>query len=544
MHPLIRSQGTGINVTTYRVVSYIFVAAMIGCAAYTAVTLVTHIRPSWQPWYVVGICLLVAIDRLYTYRRFRDWMVLTREWILRFGSELVVIIVLTRLVVGLSHGWQALLAEIPLWRNDFLPYFFSPEFMVVLFLVLAAWVLSSNFAALLDDIGLDEELSIAEASASQKKRSARERLMSLFFSLGAVLVIFTALTRVELRASLIVDRPDIAFQDLPALAAGGASTLLYFMFGLALLSQTQFITLHVRWDMRRIPISVRLAGRWAIYSLVFLLLIALIVTLLPTSYSLGPLQVLNYVLNVIVYVFLLIGKVIVDFILAVLDFFYAPFKPKTLLGTPTPQAQPTQVQTLPPPPVVHGATPLWWEVLQSLLFWSVFLGILVFAVNQYMRQHRDALTTLRKIPGWHLLEQFWAWLGWLLASTGESVSQVVRVARERLRVRQAAARDLLERGFLNLRSLDSRQRVAFFYLALVRRGGESGLPRRNSETPTEYAVTLQAALPDVDQDIASLTEAFIEARYSPKPVLPEKASLVRATWERVRKALRAVTVNK
>jgi hypothetical protein len=538
MNPLIRSQGNSLNVTVYRLVSYTIVAAMMGCAAYTSVNLIVHIRPNWQPWYVVVLCLLVALDRLYTYRRFRDWMFMSREWLARFGSELVVILVLTRLVVGLSHGWQALLAELPLWRNDFVQYFFSGEFWVVLVLVLSAWGISGSFAALLDDIGLDEDLPLEVVVAMPERRPARERLMSLFFSVGAGLVLFTALARVDLRTSqAVVERVDLAFENLPALAAGGAGTLLYFMLGLGLLSQTQFIALHVRWDTRRIPISARLAGRWALYSLLFLLFLALIASLLPTGYSLGPLQVLNYVLSVIVYVLLFIGQTILQMVLMIIDFLYTPFKSKNTVATPTPVTPATQ-PSLPALPVMHGAPSPVWEVLQSLVFWSVFLGIVIFSIQQYLRQHQDALATLRKIPGWHVLEQLLAWLGQIFQSTGQGLQHAVQAVQQRLRARQAGALDLLGRGFMSLRGLDPRQRVAFFYLAMLRRGAETGLPRSQSQTPAEYAVTLESALPEIDADIASLTEAFVEARYTPHPVPPEKASLVKSTWERIRRALR------
>ncbi len=526
LNPLTSSQGTGVNVGTYRLVSYALVAAMMACAALTVVNLITRLLPSWQPWYIVVVCFLVALDRLYTYRRFRDWMFMSKEWLLRFGTQLIVMIVLTRLVVGLSHGWRPFLTE----------FFFSDEFWVVLALVLATWAFCSNFAALLDDIGLDQQLTIQETvDSGQKRPTARQRLMSLFFSLGSVLVVFTALARLDLRAMLI-DRTGFSLLGLPALAAGGGSTLLYFMLGLALLSQTQFITLHVRWDMQHIPVSRELAGRWAAYSLVFLVFMAVVVSLLPTGYSMGPIQVLSYLLSLVIYAFTFIAYGIFGVVLTLVNIVAALFGLQ-------PTAANLNVSTIKPPDALTDAnaaiaSPAWWELLKSLLFWGIFLGVLLFSAVHYLRQHQDALDTLRKLPGWRFLEQLWGWMRGLFTNVKEGVSRAVEAGRARLRARRAAARELLERGFLSFRSLDPRQRVAFFYLALVRRGGESGLPRGRSQTPSEYAATLEVALPDVDREIDSLTEAFIEARYSQRPVQPEKANLVKTTWARIRKALR------
>ena len=95
-------------------------------------------------------------------------------------------------------------------------------------------------------------------------------------------------------------------------------------------------------------------------------------------------------------------------------------------------------------------------------------------------------------------------------------------------------------GFLSLRRLDPRQRIYYFYLALVRRGSERGLARSASQTPYEFAARLETALPTVDTDIESLTDTFVEARYSRRAVPAEKANLVKATWARIRHALQQI----
>jgi hypothetical protein len=94
-------------------------------------------------------------------------------------------------------------------------------------------------------------------------------------------------------------------------------------------------------------------------------------------------------------------------------------------------------------------------------------------------------------------------------------------------------------GWISLRGLDPRRRVLFFYLAMLRRGSEQGLSRRPSQTPSEYAVTLERALPDAEEDIDSITEAFVEARYSRREVDAQEADLVKATWGRIRRALQS-----
>jgi hypothetical protein len=94
--------------------------------------------------------------------------------------------------------------------------------------------------------------------------------------------------------------------------------------------------------------------------------------------------------------------------------------------------------------------------------------------------------------------------------------------------------------YLNLRQLSPRERVQFFYRAMVRRGGQSGLPRKPAQTPFEYENTLRPAVSEHEDDLAGLTRAFVEAQYSPHPITPQNAVEAQGHWKRIRQALRAL----
>jgi hypothetical protein len=72
---------------------------------------------------------------------------------------------------------------------------------------------------------------------------------------------------------------------------------------------------------------------------------------------------------------------------------------------------------------------------------------------------------------------------------------------------------------------------------MIRRSDQQGLRRKPSQTPSEYAVTLEKDLPSVSEDIDSITKAFVEARYSRHEVNAGKADIVKAIWGRIRRAL-------
>jgi hypothetical protein len=189
-------------------------------------------------------------------------------------------------------------------------------------------------------------------------------------------------------------------------------------------------------------------------------------------------------------------------------------------------------------PANASSDPAWWEASKTAIFWALLAGILLFALLTYLRQHQEILDELKKARGLGWLAKLWAWLANLFGKVSNGIGQVFEAGRERLRGRRADNADWFRAGFLNLRRLDPRQRVYFFYLAFLRRSDESGLPRRLSQTPSEFAASLESALPAAEPDIDALTAAFIEARYTPKPVEPEKANVVKEYWERLKKALR------
>jgi hypothetical protein len=531
-------QETRINENLARLVSYSLVAMMMVCGALTIISLVSQVFVIWRPWYLVALILGASLEMLYSYRRFKALTVLSKEWTVGMATNLITIAFVVRVVVGLSHGVRAFLTEIVLWWDDF-AYFFTYEFIIILGLVLAAWMVSGSFAGLLDEVGLNQAMIDHDSGGEDRGRivPVRERLLSLILSVGSFLVILTALNRLNLRA--VFSGPEnwgeSYLYSLPALAGGGATTLLYFMLALALLSQTQFLSLHTRWNMQHIPVSGTLARRWAIYSVLFLALLAGIVSLLPTSYALGLLSSLGAVLNVVIQAFLFAFQFLVFVLFYLISLIYK------LLGRSGPGSE---LEIKPPelddPALVAAAdgSAAWWELVKSLLFWAVLIGTVIFALRQYLREHQDVLQALRRFPGFASLAKLWGWLRSLFAGVRQGISRAVQAGRERLRARVAASRGLFTDGYLSLRRLDARQRVYFFYLALVRRGSESGLTRGLSQTPYEYAGTLDAALPDVDEDVNAMTQAFIDARYSRRPIDIGFAGRVQQYWDRVRKALR------
>jgi hypothetical protein len=519
------------NENTSRLIGYGLVAAMMTCVAATLINFAFRLSGTWQPWYLAVLVFITTLERLYTYRPFSKFSLFSSEWLTAYGTEWVILLVMVKLVISLSHGIQAFLAEIPLWQVDFAQYFLSVEVFAAIGVVALVWTICGYYAELLDNLGLDQAILKREYPILQVgEEPARERLLNLIFSTGTLLIVLTAMIRMNLRG-LLFSKEAFSYAQLPILEGGGASTLLYFMFALALLSQTQFIDLHTNWSIQRIPITREVASRWAQYSLLFLLLMVGLVSFLPTSYSLGVLNLLGSALNL---GFGLLFYLVQIFVGVVLFLLSLPFM---LLGQKSP-VQRSPVARAPEELIPTGelTNPAWWEASKAVIFWIMLGGILLFSLVIYLRQHQELIAELKKIRVWNFFAQIWEWLTGRWGNLKTSLAQIVAAGRKRLR--RSATRNWLESGWINLRRLDPRQRVYFFYLALIRRSAESGLPRGRSQTPSEFASRLDRALPEAEPDIDALTEAFIEARYTRQPVEPEKANVVKQYWERIRKVLR------
>jgi hypothetical protein len=362
--------------------------------------------------------------------------------------------------------------------------------------------------------------------------------LGIVFGLGFILVILTALMRVNFRMVFQGESiGSLGLQPLPYLASGAWNVLLYFLLGLALVSMSQLARLNARWHFQKIEVAPKLASRWAIYSISFILLLSVGASLLPTNYSLGFLSVIAYLLqliwSVVYFIFGFLFSILI-FIISQIAYFLGiqpiETKPSPPLDFAVPEV-PTQMAP-------NGSDP-WLDLVKSLLFWIVFIGITVFSLYQFVRQHDGILNTLMGIPGGSRLVKVWQWLLGLFKGFNHRISIIFSSNIERIRSRgkRQASPDL--RRVLRIRSLTPRKRIYYFFFAMLRRGGTRGLTRGDSQTPYEYAQTLEQAIPDVGEEVVHLTDAFVEARYSRKDISEKRVGIVKRNWGRIRGALRS-----
>lgn len=524
------------NTKRFRAISYTLVFLMMSCVVLSLSVLINALLPSWHPEIFAGILLFIVLDRLYTYRQLKSITPWTSEWAISFGVHWIVILFVGRLLLSFANGLASLRADLSLFGRGDLFALFTPEFVILLLLAYAAWEFTTQFLDLLDEMGLDMDIALHDDPPYIEPNyvPAHQRLVSFIFALGIALVILTALTRLDLQAIVSGSngRPPI---HLIRFSGAEAGALLYFVFGLALLSLSRLMSLQTHWNRLRIPVSsTNLPRQWAIYSLFFLLLLAIVVGLLPAGDTAGFFSTVIILFNFLFRIFLFIAEIVIYLVLLIISI------PFLLLGRAAPVfTKPIRpiLPTLPPPPATPPTPNAAWEWIRSVLLWGSLLAIIIFSLIHFVRQHEGILAALRKTRVVNWLVLAWQWIYKNVDRTRATVSQAIADGWQNLVARMDRKRSLPRLNLLRLRSLDPRRQVYFFYLAMLRRSSEQGLGRKLSQTPTEYAVTLEKSLPSADEDIKSITDSFIEARYTRREVDSAKANLVKATWDRIRRAL-------
>jgi len=489
------------------------VGVMVGCVALSVAALVRLFSPTWSATYFFLSCVLAALEAHYSYRLIQSGSVdYVDVWKFR-ATELALFFLLLKIGSTIGERWVDVWADIRTWPREPLNII-DAETMVAFVLVLLSWHASTQTARALERLDEPGELDRHALLPMQS-------LVTLFFWGGGVLLIVSGLTRVGLAYLLNLRRPSV-----PGLVL---NVLVYFVLGVVMLGQVRFVSLRKEWRAQKIDIARELASRWVRYSLLFIGLAALLAFLLPTGYTVGLFDALSGVLKWIV--------VISEFVTAVIFFLFslvAWLLAQLFRSTtgPRPQLDPGTFQ---PPQAGTGSTFGWLEVLRTLFFWAVALGVAFYVLYGYLRDHPEIWQALRRFSPISALYRLWMalrrWLGRWPQAIRERLPQ--RSPR-----RRAARPSSAPARFLWPIALSPRERVLYYYLSVLRRARRKGFPRGAPQTPFEYSEVLKPNLPQGQQEMDGLTQSFVEARYSAHGVEPDRARRVRVFWQRVKAALR------
>ncbi|MCB9136106.1 MAG: hypothetical protein H6636_11810, partial [Anaerolineales bacterium] len=375
------------NETVATVAASLLLAGMMACLGVTLAGFGARLFPGWDGGYLPWLGFFIALEAVFSERHVHHETMFSKNRMIYRFSEVVMLTIALKFGLIFLRG-QSLLATLNLWRDDFLFNFLAGEFGGIWLVMMGIWMIINTLASLMYNLLDDTELLKpgSEPQYFSSRREIRRQLAGRILFLGAVMVFLTALTRADLKP---------VWGELPPIEVGAVNVLLYFFLALLLLSQGQFAVLRATWIWQRIPVTRPMAMGWLRYSLIFLAVIALLVLVLPTGYSVGLLTLVKILFNVIATVLYFLFLVLSLPILWLLRLFNRqngidqplenPFE--NLIPTPEPDTV-TPIASVPFP-----------ELAKSIIFWTLFLLVCGYALAQYFRQHKALLERIRRIPG-------------------------------------------------------------------------------------------------------------------------------------------------
>ena len=502
------------------------IAAMMACLATLPVRAMEGLLGGWDGTYFLVFAFLASLEGVLSERALRKRRIAGWGYLASRAAEALILLLLLKLVNYLPLGLDRLVAEARTWSAD--PFLFINDldlFTGTVFVTL--WTGSLFVGRMVRELDVEEGkaspppdktsteyyLWLTQPSVVRDRQERLDWLGEVFVWGGVVMLLGAAGIHFLISSARVLALP----------------TLLFFALGVALLSQARFSVIHAGWRGQGIPIQQGIARRWLLWAVIFLAGVALVALLLPTEYAMGPVRALLGVFGLIIRMLAWIFLTLYALLVMLLSFLL-PIKPPE--GLPPPPSLPPAAQ---PAPGAATALP-WLQTLLSALFWIVILAIVGYALFRFVRD-RFSWSKEGAKEGWRgriaaWLRDLWQrWRTW----RREVQTSLARRRAERRSVRLPAAR---RARFFSLRGLPPRELVRYFYLSTARRAAQAGQPRQSGQTPYEYQATLDGRFDDLEPDLSGLTEAFIEARYSPHPVQQEEIETVKPLWQRIKAALR------
>jgi hypothetical protein len=500
--------------------SYVAALGMIVCFAAVLLQFLGWFDPSMDGRGMLLACGLAALEAFFSLWLINQLATARNQAFLYRGTEVVILLIILKFFTELRAGPASFWNNFLLWPVDFPFNLLNWHFILTSLTVLGSWWAGCLFAADLALLGADDE---AFPDERLKTATVRALIQRRFLRLGLLVVLLAA---IPAQTALLL--------PLPIVSNGVPAALGYFVLGIVLLSLTRYISLENTWTQDRLKVPIQIPRRWFAYSALILVLLVLLISLLPTNYGLGffdtLMAVFRLLAQLVLDIFFLI-QVVIAIIMHFLGQTQAPSQ-----GQTPPVTLPTQQA-----PILTKAGTFNWGLVQSILIWGILVVLVVLALRQYIAFNRDLSEELRRFRPIRWLLNAWGRFKARFRKTNQAIGAFVQQRLQRLR---RLAPDSAEAGgewdYVNPRRLSPRQKVIFYYLALVRRAREAGLPRQENQTPYEYAQDLAKRLSEEKAGVDSMTESFIEARYSRHDIPAKAARRTESIWEAIRRVLKTV----
>lgn len=510
-------------------IGYILVWIMMMMFIWLLVGVGQQIDPGWQGAYLIILGGLVIIEAMVV-RNLAQERSEKSPWIF-WISEWIFILVGLKLAIWITQGFRGIWSEFYTWQEN-LENFFSGEYMTALTILIIVWFFSNSFGKKLREMhSYESDLEVGKFVQLRLERiAARQQMVNQFLFLGIIMILLATMAKMDLETlSGFLGQEmtvPLAFSVIPIIA--------YFVVGLILLSLTHFAILRGGWLMGEIHISQGIARNWFRFALYIFGISAIIALLLPTQFTINFLQTAVFVVQFLIEIAMfIVGLLVLPFV-----FLYS------FIISFLPQGEPVNTNNaIPkfemPPERTPGVLPPWIEIIQNIIFWVIFIGVIVFFVWHYLRQNQAWMKNIE-------FGAFGIWLEKIKLTIRNLVNkfrgQVVHSLQEiRNRVQKENQTALFENIFNKVEpeGLGPRRKIILKYTELIQQGEQSGITKKPSQTAIQYQKTLKQSLSEEQDEIDRVTQAFLEARYTRHEIKLETVEEIEPLWKRLQKSLQS-----
>ncbi len=490
------------------------IAGMATCFIAGWVLALETVADGWRGDALVWLTGLLTLETLLVEaRRRRQWRYFPAEGTLAVRlAEIAVIAILAKASQYLPDRWGELGSDLQRWMMA-PESFFDGGFWIAFVLLILVWWTAISTAA-----------SVAEFEDSgnlwSERKEAQTTLQTLFLLGALLLLVATGIPRVGISSQGFWLRP-VSVDTLALLP------ILYVGLGILLFGQARFSLLLSGWTREHIPIAEGIDRRWTVWALVLVACGTGLALLLPA----GTTGLGLFLLGCLAAAILFVGQLLTFLAFLVLSILLAPF---TALNN-APASQVPSLPTLPDlPSPAQPSSPEWLLQVRLIAFIVAAIILLLWISRAYWYDRRVA-------AAWRVLLNLAAAIAAALRTLFGRARTLVEVMVNR---REQTREQAVERGMTPSRSRwarsGRREQVRRLYLTLIERAAKAGHPRRPEQTPNEYMADLAPHLDDQQPALTTLTEAFLEARYSSHEIEPLRVAVLVRAWQRLQRALRRI----
>ncbi len=345
-------------------------------------------------------------------------------------------------------------------------------------------------------------------------------ITSRFFSMGVLLILAMIVTW-QVRLKVTGMPPGYRY----ALIGGS----LYYIAGLTLVSRAHYLRRKIDWHREEITFSEEMSSSWIVTSLGAILVIFVIILLLPTNFS--PLSWDRFIAGVIWLISLIASL-----------FAGKGFAPdmetmrelsKKLGGMP-------RGPDFSPPPSGQPISFPWWETVKWALMLAAILMAIAYALYPMFKSRGFKKTLLGRI--FMIIGRYvvliWRAISRLLERIAELFISIKEAQREKRAAKEGAAGGRYTPSARVGKSKQLSAEAIFIteiYLTLIKLSTMLGCPRIRSRTPNEYSEDFKDAFPEYKDEIAPLTEGFVETRYGEHELEKEEVNKLRRYWRLIKR---------